>query len=113
VDVRPRYSQNMSYPAQSVEPSSGSTSRIVPCRPELVVLLRNHLRQFGTDDKGRVFTGERGGPLPTITYERVWRRARQALFTLEMCARPWPNVHTTSGIPPSRPGSSAEYQLPK
>ena len=63
-------------------------SRIVPCPPELVALLRSHLRQFGTDPEGRVFTGERGGPLPTITYERVWRRARQAAFRPEVCASP-------------------------
>jgi integrase len=63
-------------------------SRVVPCPPELVAFLRSHLRQFGTDPEGRVFTGERGGPLPTITYERVWTRARQAAFTPEVCASP-------------------------
>jgi integrase len=63
--------------------------RIVPCPPELVVLLHDHLGRFGTDDEGRVFTGERGGAVPTITYERVWRRARQAAFTARgVCLAP-------------------------
>jgi integrase len=32
--------------------------------------------------------GERGGEVPTITYERVWRQARRATFTPEVCASP-------------------------
>jgi integrase len=63
-------------------------SRIVPCPPELVAMLRSHLRRFGTDHEKRVFTGERGARVPTITYERVWRRARQAALTRDVCASP-------------------------
>lgn len=42
-------------------------SRIVPTHPELTGLLRHHLAQFGTAPDGRVFSGVRGGELPTIT----------------------------------------------
>jgi integrase len=63
-------------------------SRVVPCPPELVALLRSHLQRFGTDREKRVFTGERGGQVATITYERVWRRARQAALTREVYASP-------------------------
>jgi integrase len=63
-------------------------SRVVPCPPELVALLRDHLWRFGTDADGRVFTGERGGAMPTITYERIWSQARQAAFTGEVYASP-------------------------
>jgi integrase len=63
-------------------------SRVVPCPPELVALLRDHLTRFGTDQQGRVFTGERRGPIPTITYESVWRRARQEVFTAGVYASP-------------------------
>jgi integrase len=63
-------------------------SPMVPCPPELVEMLRIHLRRFGTDHEKRVFTGERGGQVPTIAYERVWRRARQAALTREVCASP-------------------------
>jgi hypothetical protein len=40
------------------------------------------------DDEGHVFTVERCGPIPTITYERVWRRARRATFPPEVCVSP-------------------------
>jgi integrase len=63
-------------------------SRVVPCPPELVALLRHHLTHYGTDQQGRVFTGERGAAVPTITYERVWRQAREAALTAEVCASP-------------------------
>jgi integrase len=43
-------------------------SRIVPTHPELTRLLRDHLAKFGTAPDGRLFSGVRGGELPTITY---------------------------------------------
>lgn len=55
-------------------------SRIVPVHPELTRLLRDHLDLFGISD-GRLFSGVRGGELPTITYRRAWIKARQAALT--------------------------------
>jgi integrase len=46
-------------------------SRAVPTHPELTRLLRDHLAQFGTAPDGRLFSGVRGGELPTITYRRA------------------------------------------
>lgn len=62
--------------------------RPVPCPPELVAILREHLARHGTDDAGRLFRGEQGGELATITYTRVWDRARRATFTPEVYASP-------------------------
>jgi integrase len=56
-------------------------SRIVPVHPELAALLRDHLAQFGTAPNGRLFSGVRGGELPTITYRRAWIKAREAALT--------------------------------
>jgi hypothetical protein len=42
-------------------------SRIVPAHPDLTRILRIHLAEFGTDPGGHLFTGVRGGELPTIT----------------------------------------------
>lgn len=56
-------------------------SRIVPVHPELTRILRNHLAEFGTAPDGHLFTGVRGGELPTITYRRAWIRARQTALT--------------------------------
>jgi integrase len=63
-------------------------SRIVPTHPELTGLLRHHLAQFGTAPDGRVFSGVRGGELPTITYRRAWIRAREAALTATEQASP-------------------------
>jgi integrase len=63
-------------------------SRIVPTHPELTRLLREHLAQFGTARDGRLFSGVRGGELPTITYRRAWIRARAAALTAMEQASP-------------------------
>lgn len=55
--------------------------RQVPCPPELTRLLREHLRAFGTDGEGRLFTGVRGGPLSEITARRAWKAARRAALS--------------------------------
>jgi len=54
-------------------------SRIVPVHPELTTLLCDHLAHFGTAPDGRMFSGVRGGKLPTITYRRAWIKARQTV----------------------------------
>jgi integrase len=53
----------------------------VPVHPELAKLLRDHLTQVGTAPDGRLFSGVRGGELPTITYRRPWIKAREAALT--------------------------------
>jgi integrase len=63
-------------------------SRIVPTHPELTRLLRHHLAQFGTAPDGRLFSGVRGGELPTVTYRRAWIRAREAALTATEQASP-------------------------
>jgi integrase len=69
-------------------------SRIVPVHPELTRLLREHLA-LGTTLDGRLFSGVRGGELPTITYRRAWIKARQAALTPAEQASPWPGGPTT------------------
>jgi len=79
-------------------------SRIVPTHPELTRLLREHLAQFGTPPGGRLFSGVRGGELPTITYRRAWSKARQAALTASEQASPLGQRPTTSGTPACPPG---------
>jgi integrase len=62
--------------------------RIVPTHPELTKILRGHLAQFGTAQDGRLFSGVRGGELPTITYRRAWIKARQTALTASEQASP-------------------------
>jgi integrase len=63
-------------------------SRIVPMHPELTKILRGHFTQFGTAPDGRIFSGVRGGELPTITYRRAWIKARQTALTASEQASP-------------------------
>ena len=60
----------------------------MPVHPELTKLLRYHLAQFGTAPDGRLFSGVRGGELPTITYRRAWTKARGAALTAAEQASP-------------------------
>jgi integrase len=62
--------------------------RRVPVAPPLTRILRAHLREFGTGPGGRVFTGVQGGELASITYRRVWDKARLAALTPAEYASP-------------------------
>jgi integrase len=62
--------------------------RIVPIPPELTAILRAHLAEFKPDAEGRLFYGERGGPIPAITYNRVWQKARAVAFVSEVLVTP-------------------------
>jgi len=49
--------------------------------PPLTRLLRAHLETFGTGPGGRIFSGLYGAELASITYRRVWDKARGAAMT--------------------------------
>ena len=57
--------------------------RPVPIHPELVTLLRNHLKEYGTGTGpgGRVFSLPQGGILTDRAYLAVFHKARAAPFT--------------------------------
>ncbi|MDG4791085.1 tyrosine-type recombinase/integrase [Micromonospora sp. WMMD1102] len=58
-------------------------TRDVPICPELVSILRRHLRQHCRDATGRMFNaaGARLAPISKSTYLRAWRQARAAALT--------------------------------
>lgn len=56
-------------------------TRPVPVHPELVTLLRNHIKRYGTGRDGRVFTLPRGGVLTDRAYLAVFHKARAVAFT--------------------------------
>ncbi|MCU7724582.1 integrase [Actinoplanes sp. KI2] len=63
--------------------------RRVPCPPILTAIIRWHIEAFGLGPGGRLFVGERNkDELPILTINRVWRQARQAVFTAEVYASP-------------------------
>lgn len=63
-------------------------TRPVPIPPKLVQLLRNHLKRFGTTPDGRLFRGERGGPLSESVYGRAWQKAREKALSASQVASP-------------------------
>lgn len=92
--------------------ANGDT-RTVPIHPELVVLLREHLEEFGTAPDGHLFIGIRGGELATITYRRAWITARKAALTSTeyaspLARRPYDLRHAclstwlNGGVPPTQ-----------
>lgn len=99
----------------------GETRR-VPCPPELTALLHEHIDRYGVASDGRLFIGERGGELPSITYSRVWQRARAAAFTPEVAAsplakRPYDLRHAAvstwlnGGVPPTQVAEWAGHSV--
>ena len=56
-------------------------TRPIPIHPELVTMLRNHLKEYGTGPGGRVFSLPRGGIVTDRAYLAVFHRVRAAAFT--------------------------------
>jgi integrase len=74
-------------------------TRTVPACPELVRILRNHIKQFGTSPDGRLFVtrtarfgralaGPYNSPVSNNTYGRVWRKARGKTLPADQVASP-------------------------
>jgi integrase len=62
--------------------------RPVPIPPELVVILRWHLDEFGITPDGRLFRQVNGGVVSSSTYGQVWRGARLLALAPDQQASP-------------------------
>jgi integrase len=60
---------------------AASETRTIPVPPELVKLLRAHVKKYGTTRDGRVFQTARGGLLQDFGYNEVWAQAREQALT--------------------------------
>jgi integrase len=87
-------------------------TRIAPCPPELVDILRARIQEAGLLPDDRLFPGEHGGVLAGSVYRRMWDRARSAILPLHVYAsltgrRVYDLRHTrltmwlNNGIPPA------------
>ncbi|MFF4624786.1 tyrosine-type recombinase/integrase [Nonomuraea jabiensis] len=63
-------------------------TRLVPIPPELVKILRQHIREHGVAEDGRLFRTSSGKPFPGSTVSKVWREARTYAFTPDQVASP-------------------------
>jgi integrase len=63
-------------------------TRTIPIPPELVCLLRAHIKRYGTTPDGRIFQTARGGLLQDSGYNEVWTEARKTALTPIQCRSP-------------------------
>jgi integrase len=56
-------------------------TRTIPIPPELVKLLRAHIKKYGTTADGRIFQTARGGIIQDSAYTAVWAEARKNALT--------------------------------
>ncbi|MDQ3405231.1 MAG: site-specific integrase [Actinomycetota bacterium] len=98
-------------------------TRTAPCPPQLAVLLRDHIRQFGTDPDGYLFRGHRNtGLMSESTYSRAWRNARKEALTDEEYVSPLArrayqlrhaavSTYLTAGVSPQQVAEWAGHSL--
>ncbi|MFI9556032.1 tyrosine-type recombinase/integrase [Nonomuraea endophytica] len=55
--------------------------RIVPIPPELVKILKQHIKEYGVGKDGRLFRSERGGVVASTAYTEVWQETRTLALT--------------------------------
>jgi len=60
---------------------AGNETRTIPIPPDLVRLLRGHIKNYGTTPDGRVFQTARGGILQDSGYNEIWTQAREQALT--------------------------------
>ncbi len=63
-------------------------TRTIPIPPDLVKLLRAHIRRYGTTPEGRIFQTARGGIIQDSAYSAVWAEARKQALTPTQCRSP-------------------------
>lgn len=96
--------------------------RPVPVPPELVLILRWHLEEFGTAPDGRLFRQPEGGVVGSSTYTQVWRAARALALIPEqvaspLVARPYDLRHAAvslwlnAGVPPTTIANRAGHSV--
>jgi len=88
-------------------------TRAVPVHPELVILIRDHIKEFGLGPGGRIFRLARGGVITDRAYLAVFHKARAIAFTDAearslLARRPYDLRHAAvstwlnAGVPPAQ-----------
>ncbi|MFE6494844.1 hypothetical protein [Streptomyces sp. NPDC057748] len=72
--------------------AASKATRPVPIPPVLVRLVREHHKEFGTADDGRLFRAAQGGHLLSKGYGKIWKAARRAVLTEAEAASPLADV---------------------
>jgi integrase len=98
-EIATRWTDDGQRKSRQLKHRARGTVRPVPCPPELVALLRAHLKEPGPAPDGRLFYGPYGGTITSETYNDVWERARQVALTpaeqgSPLARRPYDLRHT-------------------
>ncbi|MFE9395635.1 hypothetical protein [Streptomyces flavidovirens] len=81
-----------SYDSRGLKKRARKATRAVPIPPVLVRLVREHIKQFGTMEGGRLFRAARGGHLLSKEYGEVWKAARRSILKESEAASPLADV---------------------
>ena len=71
-----------------VSPVQAHETHTIPIPPELVRLLRAHIKKYRTTPDGRVFQTAWGGIIQDSAYSAVWAEARKQALTEAQCRSP-------------------------
>ena len=97
-------------------------TRTIPVPPDLVKLLRAHIKRYGTTPDGRIFQTARGGIIQDSAYSAVWAEARKqaltpAQFRSPLGRRPYDLRHAAvslwlnSGVPATEVARRAGHSV--
>jgi integrase len=101
---------------------AASEIRTIPIPPELVKLLRAHIKRYGTTPDGRIFQTARGGIIQDSAYSAVWAETRknaltEAQYRSTLGRRPYDLRHAAVSLwlnsgRPTPPTSASTTPLP-
>ncbi|WP_406730412.1 tyrosine-type recombinase/integrase [Streptomyces sp. NBC_01794] len=81
-----------SFDRRGLKKRARKATRPVPIPPVLVRMVREHIKECGTAEDGRLFRAIQGGHLLSKEYGEVWKAARLAMLTESEAASPLADV---------------------
>ncbi|MEU2435218.1 hypothetical protein ABZ595_03280 [Streptomyces rubradiris] len=81
-----------SFGTRGLKKRARKATRPVPIPPVLVRLVREHIKEFGTAEDGRLFRAAQGGGLLSKEHGELWKAARFAVLPESEAASPLADV---------------------
>ncbi|WP_097865511.1 tyrosine-type recombinase/integrase [Streptomyces sp. rh34] len=111
-----------SFDTRGLKKRARKATRSVPIPPVLVHLVREHIKQFGTAEDGRLFRAVQGGHLLSKEYGEIWQAARREVLTEAEVGSPLADVPYSlrhagvslwldSGVPPAEVARRAGHSI--
>ncbi|WKU45933.1 site-specific integrase [Streptomyces sp. VNUA116] len=111
-----------SFDSRGLKRRARNATRSVPIPPVLVRMLRDHIKEFGVAEDGRLFRASRGGHLLSKEYGETWQAARRTVLSeaeaaSPLAAKPYSLRHAgvslwlTSGVAPAEVARRAGHSI--